>query len=118
MTTEQIGDADRHACAPAAASDDRGRHPGIHGISRRVGNADHGIAIAVGAMSEPLAQFRRVGPEEETYLHVAVPASVSACAARVRVPPRPPAYRFPAAAFPVSPAGTARREVRGCRTCR
>src|SRR6516162_3255448 len=72
MPGEQIGDADRNARAARGARDHRRRHPWIHGVSRRVGNADHGIAVAIGALGELLAQVKRVGPEEETNLHVAL----------------------------------------------
>src|SRR5262245_49034286 len=71
MPGEQNGDADGNARAARDARDHRRRHPGIHGVSRRVGNADHGIAVAIGALGKLLAQVERVGPEEETNLHVA-----------------------------------------------
>src|SRR5258708_11503219 len=73
MAADEIGDADRNARAAAGACDNRRRHPGIHGIARRVGDADHGVAVAVGALGEPLAQLGRVGPEEEANLHDASP---------------------------------------------
>ena len=72
MAAEQISDTDRHARAAAASRDDGRRHPRVHGVSRCVGNADHGIAVAVGALGEPLAEFGAVGPEEETNLHIMV----------------------------------------------
>src|SRR5215471_7099958 len=64
-------DAEHGACIrDVVARDHRRRHPGIHGISRRVGNADHGVAVAVGALGELLAKVEGVGPEEETNLHL------------------------------------------------
>src|SRR5262245_6530367 len=72
MAGKQISDADRNARAARDTRDHRRRHTWIHGVSRRVGNADHGIAVAVGALGKLLAQIERVGPEEETDLHVAL----------------------------------------------
>src|SRR5215467_5244133 len=74
MTGQQIGHAERNARAAAAARHDCRRDPRVHGVSRRVGDADHGVAVAVGALGEPLAKLRRVRPKEETNLH-----SPSAC---------------------------------------
>src|SRR5436305_11846161 len=68
MAADEIGDADGNARAAAGAGDDRRRHPGVHGVARRVGDADHGIAVPVRALSEPLAQLGRVRPEEEAKL--------------------------------------------------
>jgi len=67
---DEIGDAERNARTPRDARDHRRRHPRVHGVSRRVGNADHGIAVAVGALGKLIAKIEGVGPEEETNLHL------------------------------------------------
>ena len=72
MTGQQIGDANSHSRALGGARDQRGRHPRIHRIAGRVGDADHRIAVAVRALGKLFAEIEVVRPEEETNLHLAL----------------------------------------------
>jgi len=48
----------------------RGRHPWVQLRCRRVGNADHDVAVAVRALRQLFAEIERIGPEKETNFHV------------------------------------------------
>ena len=78
MPRQEIGHAERDPRPLRGARDDRRRHPRVHGIAGRVGDADHRVAVAVRAFGELLAKVERVGPEEETDLHLD-PAFSSRC---------------------------------------
>ena len=70
MPRQQIGDTDRNPRTLRGARHQRRGDPGIHGIPWGVGDADHGVAVAVGALGEPFTQIGRIGPEKEAYLHL------------------------------------------------
>ena len=69
MPGQQIGDAERHLGPLRSTRNHRCRDPGIHGVSWRVGDADHCVAIAVRALGELFTEVKSVGPEEEPDLH-------------------------------------------------
>src|ERR1043166_6163285 len=69
MARQEIGHAQRDPRPARGERNDRRRHPGVHGVAGRVGDADHGIAVAVGALGKLWAKLGRVRPEEETDLH-------------------------------------------------
>src|SRR4029079_17697128 len=70
MPRQDIGHADCDPRLLGGARDERCRPPGIHGVAGRVGDADHCIAIAVGALRELFAEVEGGGPKEETDLHL------------------------------------------------
>ena len=72
MPGEEIGDAERDPRALRGAGHHRGRYPRVHRVSGRIGDADHRVAVAVGALSEFFAQIEVIRPEEETNLHLAL----------------------------------------------
>src|SRR5262249_28984229 len=72
MPGREVGDAERDARPPRGPRHHRRRHPGVHRVARRVGDADHGVAVAIGPLGERLAELEGVGPEEEANLHLAL----------------------------------------------
>ena len=76
MARRQVGDAERYPRLPHVAGDDRGGDPRVHRVARRIGDADRVIAPTVGGCRHPPGQLGRVGPEEETDLHLRGPRSV------------------------------------------
>lgn len=81
MTRQEIGDAKSNPRPLRGTCNHRRRHPGVHRISGRIGDADHCIAMAVGALGEPFAKVESIGPEEEPDLHLE-PAFGVDCEAR------------------------------------
>src|SRR5262249_20312475 len=69
VAAQEIGHADRDAGVCRRPRNERRRDPWVHRIAGRVGNADHRIAVAVGARGHAFDKIERVRPEEKADLH-------------------------------------------------
>jgi hypothetical protein len=69
VARREIAHTQRYARALARLRHQRSRDPGVHGVARRVGNADHVVTQALGALGNTPDEIGNEGPEQEPDAH-------------------------------------------------